>query len=205
MLVPVLALLTAYLAWRLGWLSAGGATAAVAVALTTWAAGGWPAIWALLIYFILANLAGLLARSHAQPKRNGWQVLANGGGAAAGLLGGSPEFFLGALGASLADTAATEVGSRSQWAWKPCLGRVASGTNGAISPLGTLALVVAGGTFALLAAILGFGLLGVWAGSIAGALADTILSWGEERYPWWGNDITNFLATLVGGAFSLAV
>jgi uncharacterized membrane protein len=81
---------------------------------------------------------------------------------------------------------------------------VASGSNGAISPLGTLALVVAGGMFALMATWLGSNGWAIWLGTVSGACADSLLSWGEERYRW-GNDWTNFMATLVGGAISLAV
>lgn len=202
--ILTLALAAAYLAWRLGWLNASGAGSALALALAVWAGGGWPAVIALVAYFLLANLAGLSARQH-HPQRNGWQVWANGGAATAGLLGGSFEFYLGALGASLADTAASEVGSRAPWAWKFPQGRVASGSNGAISTLGTLTLVLAGGIFALLATWLGFNGWAIWLGAVSGACADSLLSWGEERYLWWGNDWTNFMATLVGGAVSLAV
>lgn len=36
-------------------------------------------------------------------------------------------------------------------------------------------------------------------GGITGALADTLLGLGEDQLPWWSNDLTNLLATTLGG------
>ncbi|WP_297563152.1 DUF92 domain-containing protein [Meiothermus sp.] len=201
---PLLALPIAFgvglLAERMGWLRPGAAWAAALVGgLPMWA-GGIPAALAVLFFVALGSLASRWnQRSQDRSGRTAFQVLANGFPAALGLALGSPAFFLAALATAAADTLATELGSRSRWAWHPLKGRVKSGTNAAISGPGTLALLGGALLFVPWAAWLEVPIAGVVLGGIAGALADTLLGLCEDRWAWWSNDLTNLLATTLGG------
>lgn len=137
------------IAERLGWLRSNTAWAAALVGgLPLWA-GGIPAALAVIFFVVLGSAASRLnQRSRDRSGRSAFQVLANGLPAALGIALGSPTFFLAALAAA-ADTLATEMGSRSPWAWHPLRGRVPSGTNAAISGPGTIALVLGFGCFCL--------------------------------------------------------
>ncbi|WP_337868491.1 DUF92 domain-containing protein [Meiothermus sp.] len=200
----LLALLVAFgvglLAERLGWLKPRSAWAAALVGgLPLWA-GGIPAALAVIFFVVLGSAASRLnPGSRDRRGRSAFQVLANGLPAALGMALGSPTFFLAALASAAADTLATEVGSRSPWAWHPLLGRVQSGTNAAISWPGTIALLGGAWLFAPWAVWLGAPVLAVVAGGVAGATADTLLGLWEDRFAWWSNDLTNLLATTAGG------
>ncbi len=204
----LLALLVAFgvglLAERLGWLKPHSAWAAAPVGgLPLWA-GGIPAALALIFFVVLGSVASRLnQRSRDRAGRSAFQVLANGLPAALGMALGSPTFFLAALASAAADTLATEVGSRSPWAWHPLQGRVASGTSAAISGRGTLALLGGALLFAPWALWLGVPVPAVVVGGVAGAMADTVLGLWEDRHTWWSNDLTNLLATTTGGLVAL--
>ncbi len=195
----LLALGVGLLAERLGWLRPWAAWAAGWVGgLTLWA-GGLLAALALLFFVVLGSLASQLnpaSRDHRG--RSAGQVLANGLPAALGLALVAPAFFLGALATAAADTLASEVGSRAPWAWHLGKGRVPSGTNAAVSLPGTLALGVGALLFAPWAAWLEVPVEAVVLGGLAGALADTLLGLAEDRLRW-PNDLTNLLATTLGG------
>ncbi|GIW26449.1 DUF92 domain-containing protein [Meiothermus sp.] len=188
------------LAERMGWLKPGAAWAASLVGgLPLWA-GGIPAALTVVFFVALGSLASRLnPQSRDRSGRTAFQVLANGLPAALGIALGWPAFFLGALATAAADTLATEMGSRSRWAWHPLKGRVVAGTNAAVSGLGTLALVLGAGLFSPWALWLGVPVWAVVAGGVAGALADTLLGLAEDRFGGWSNDLTNLLATAVGG------
>lgn len=194
-----------YLAELAGWLRPRAAWAAALVGGIPLAVGGLPA--ALVVIFVAAGTAAsrLNPRSRDRAGRTAFQVLANGLPAAVGLALGSPAFFLGAYAAALADTLATEVGSRSSWAWHPLRGRVESGTNAAVSGIGTLALVLGAFWMAPWAFVLGIPAGPVVLGGVAGAVWDSLLGLLEDRYRWWGNDLTNLLATGLGGFVAWAV
>jgi len=205
---PLLALSIAFgiglLAERMGWLRPGASWAAALVGgLPLWA-GGIPAALAVLFFVALGSLASRL--NHTSRDRSGRmasQVLANGLPAAVGIALGAPVFFLAALATATADTLATELGSRSRWAWHPLKGRVESGTNAAVSGLGTLALLGGALLFAPWAVWLEAPVVAVVVGGAAGALADTVLGLLEDRLAWWSNDLTNLLATTLGGFFAV--
>lgn len=188
------------LAERMGWLRPGASWAAALVGgLPLWA-GGVPAALAVLFFVALGSLTSRLnSRSRDRAGRTALQVLANGLPAALGLALGSPAFFLAALATAAADTLATELGSQSPRAWHPLKGPVESGTNAAISGPGTLALLVGALVFAPWAVWLEAPVWAVVLGGLAGALADTLLGLGEDQVPWWSNDLTNLLATTLGG------
>lgn len=192
------------LAEGLGWLRPKAAWAAALVGgLPLWA-GGVPAALAVIFFVVVGSVASRLNRkSRDRSGRTAWQILANGLPAAVGIALGSPAFFLGALATACADTLASEVGARSRFAWHPRLGKVESGTNAAISLAGTVALIGGALLFVPWAWWLEVAIIPVVLAGIAGAFADTLWGLLEDRFRWWSNDLTNFLATLTGGLVAL--
>jgi len=188
------------IAERLGWLRPKATWAAAIVGgLPLWA-GGIPAALGVIFFVAIGSIASRLnPKSRDRRGRTPLQILANGLPAALGIALGSPSFFLGALATALADTLASEIGAKSPYAWHPRLGKVESGTNAAVSVLGTLALITGTLLFAPWSWWLGVPIFPVIIGGIAGAFADTLLGLVEDRLSWWTNDLTNFLATTVGG------
>jgi uncharacterized protein (TIGR00297 family) len=238
----------ASVARRTGSLSTSGAVAATAVGTAAVAAGWrWGAL--LVVYFVASSL---LSRSGAAEKarrtgsvvekggeRDAIQVLANGGVYAfcvllAALVGAPANArlavaALGALSAATADTWATEVGTLIGGAPRSLLTlrRVPPGTSGAVSPVGTLAMIAGALFIGLLARALSLtNAIGVVAiGGAAGAMADSVVgaTLQERRWcdacalaterrvhdcgavtrragglAWMDNDAVNLLATLVG-------
>lgn len=185
------------LAFRAGWLDAGGATAAGVLALAVMVLGGWA--WAVpsLAFFVSASALSRVGRAQKADaerraekghRRDAVQVLANGGVGGAMLLGyalvPSPIWyaaFLGAFAAAAADTWGTELGTlaRSRPRLLTTGRRVPAGTSGAVSAPGTLA-TLAGAVFVaicaapwamapLLAGVASAGVAGAFADSLAGA------------------------------------
>jgi uncharacterized protein (TIGR00297 family) len=141
------------------WLTPAGTVAAVGVGAAC-ATGAGPQGVVLLLAFFLSST---LLTQRAARRRNAWQVLANGGVAAAGALlvplAGTPSgiaILAGALAAATADTWATEIGARSPTpprhllSWRP----VPAGTSGGITMLGTAGGVLGALVIALLAGLL---------------------------------------------------
>jgi len=200
------AFVVGYLAELAGWLKPRAAWAAALVGGIPLALGGLEAALVVIFFVAMGTAASRLnPRSRDRAGRTALQVLANGLPAAIGLALGSPAFFLGAYAAALADTLASEVGSRSSWAWHPLKGRVESGTNAAVSGIGTLALGLGAFWMAPWAFALGVPAGPVVLGGIAGAMWDTVLGLLEDRYRWWSNDLTNLLASALGGCVAWAV
>lgn len=150
-----------YGGWRARALTGDGALAATAVGATVLARGGWPAAAALVVFFVTSSaLSRFKAREKARRgvlvqakggRRDAWQVLANGGAAAAcvGLAGRrGAGGYLGALATAGADTWATELGllaarrPRSILSLRP----VPPGTSGGVTPEGTLASLAGAAT-----------------------------------------------------------
>jgi uncharacterized protein (TIGR00297 family) len=168
-----------------------GALAASAVGTLTFARGGLPAAGALLAFF---GTASALSRAGERVKRSvalaqgkgsrrdGWQVLANGGIATLSITLGTPaaqRAFVGALAAAAADTWATELGllakrqPRSIITWR----MVPAGMSGGITPEGLAAsaagALVVGLGWALCGG--GFGQLpGTLVAGVAGSLVDSV-------------------------------
>jgi uncharacterized protein (TIGR00297 family) len=189
------------LAARRGSLAISGAICAVLVGTTIYAGGG-PAWFATLaVFFFTSTLLGRVERAkkaadkreyEKSDTRDGAQVLANGGVAAAAALGmmiaPDPHWagaFLGALAAANGDTWATELGVLSSGEPRSLrtLRRVPRGTSGAVSGLGLLATM--GGAAAIgVVAVLAPGAFGLatgrafvaalFAGTL-GSLADSLL------------------------------
>ena len=248
------ALLAAGIAWaaqRARALSRSGAVAATVVGATC-AAAGWD--WAiLLITFFITSTAlgrvgeerraartrGIVAKGGARDAR---QVMANGGvftaAALAYLVSPSPAWLAagaGALASASSDTWATEVGALSSarplhvLSWQ----RVAPGTSGAVTLLGTIASLGGALVIGFVAALLLWPssvVVATVVGGFVGALADTILGaalqvrrWcdrcqsGTEQdihtcgagtrvvggVSWIDNDAVNLLSVLVGAAVAL--
>jgi uncharacterized protein (TIGR00297 family) len=182
--------------WR-GALSPSGAVAALLVGSAVWAGGG--AVWfgALMTFFVTSTLLGRVGRARKAAtkrefskgdRRDAWQVLANGGVAAAAGLGAAlrPDLplwtalFAGALATANGDTWATELGVLSRRDPISLLGfrRVPRGSSGAVSPLGLGATLAGAALIGTVCALGGGGavrVLGVTLAGTVGSLADSLL------------------------------
>lgn len=116
---------------------------------------------------------------------------------------------LAALAEATADTMSSEVGQA--FGGRPVLvtklRRVEPGTDGAVSLVGTLsgvlggAAVAAAGCWAMHLGI--YGAVVAWGCGVLGLVADTLLGATAERRGWIGNDLVNFLSTLVAAVAAL--
>lgn len=113
-----------------------------------------------------------------------------------------PLLLLAALCESAADTVSSEIGQA--FGGTPVLlttgRRMREGTNGAITPLGTLAGMVAAGVVAV-AGMWGMRMgykqtLAALCAGVAGLFFDSLLGATVERKGWLGNDLVNFAATV---------
>jgi uncharacterized protein (TIGR00297 family) len=180
-------------AFRLRALAPGGAAAAWIVGACVFGAGSWSYAAVLFAFFIPSTLLSRIGKSHKRKltdigkagARDAWQVLANGGLAAACAIAAAAfraptlaAAFAGAFAAASADTWGTEIGTltkgqpRSILTLKP----IATGMSGGITPAGTLA--EAAGALAVGLVTWGLGIAPWWivaAGGFAGALADSVL------------------------------
>jgi uncharacterized protein (TIGR00297 family) len=197
----VLAAAVALVAFRARSLTGGGAAAAFAVGAVTFGAGGWRAALVLFAFFIPSVLFSRLrerrkreaAENGKQGPRDAWQVLANGGVAAAcalfSLRWGAPlsAAFAGAFAAAAADTWGTEIGMLSRQVPRSLvtLRRIAPGLSGGVTPLGTLATFGGAGCVAGVAALAG--VAGFWPaaiGGVAGATLDSLLGATLQALRW---------------------
>lgn len=193
----LLSVVVAAIARRRGSLTTSGALAAVAVGAPIYAAGSGCYL-ALLGFFVTSSALGRvgdarkarLRRDYSKgDERDAWQVLANGGVAAACALAQCirPDLdltpaILGALATANGDTWATELGPLSPHSPRSLrtLREVPAGTSGAVSGLGLLATIAGG---ALVGALLGLVAPGPWwrwlgLGALcgaAGSLVDSLL------------------------------
>jgi uncharacterized protein (TIGR00297 family) len=205
-----------------------GAVAGAVICFVLYAGAGPGAFAALVSVFVLAWFTTRLGYQQKQKLgtaerregRTASQVLANLSVAAAcaaiyATFNRNGIFLLAmaaALSEAAADTVSSELGQvRSQEArlittWK----QVPAGTDGGVSPAGTLAGIVAAALVSLVC--FASGLLPTrWLGisvtaATAGMLADSYLGASLERRRWLNNNAVNFLSTLIaaGVAFLLA-
>ncbi len=139
------------MAWRAGTLTAGGAVAASLVGTLVLTGAGWRGGAVLAAFFVSSNVISRVVRAPARSdakgdRRDTWQVIANGGPAAAVALLGldSPSLGLWAATASLAaataDTWATSTGALSTTPPRVFPGgrRVAPGAGGGVTLVGSL-------------------------------------------------------------------
>ncbi len=196
--------LVGFLAEQIGWLRKNAFWAAAIVGgVPTWKFGLTGAVAVVAFVVVGSLLSRLNPKGRDSRGRTALQVLANGLPAVLGCLSGNPSFFLGSLAAAMADTAASEIGVGAKSAWHPLRGRVPSGTNGAISLRGSIALVLGAGIYGGFAWLLSVPPVAIILGGIVGAVVDTILGIPEDKYDWWTNDLTNFLCCSSGGLVAL--
>jgi uncharacterized protein (TIGR00297 family) len=240
-------------AWRARSLTSSGAFAATIVGTLAVAAGWtWGAL--LILYFVSSTLLSRLGRARKEYRmapivaktggRDAVQVLANGAlfATASGLSLVHPDIRwialgAGSLAASASDTWATEVGTlasgepRSILSWR----RVPTGTSGAVSLPGSLAMIAGALFVAVITVALGWTVeLGLWVavGGIVGAVIDSLLGatlqvrrWCEQcareterqthdcgttttrarGIEWIDNDIVNFLSSAAGGLLAASL
>jgi uncharacterized protein (TIGR00297 family) len=118
---------------------------------------------------------------------------------------------LAALAESAGDTLSSEIGQVVGGTPRmiTTMRRVAPGSDGGITPAGTLAgmaaaaLIVMAGFFSL--RIDASELLASWAGGVFGLLFDSLLGATLERAGWLNNDAVNFLSTGSAAGFALAL
>lgn len=185
-----------------GALGRGGAIAASAVGGGVVGGGGWGAGALLVLFFASSSLLSRLSEVR-RPKvaargaeRDAVQVLANGGVAALiaaaipvvprGWAGAGFGGLAGAIAAATADTWATEVGAFSRTPPRLVVNgrRVAPGTSGGVTPLGSLAAVAGAAAIAAGAGAIttgatpgraGIAFAGTATAGIAGSFADSLL------------------------------
>jgi len=174
----------AALAWYAGTLTRSGAIVAAIVGLLVLTGTGWEGGAVLAAFFVSSNLVSRIgppvpASGDAKgDRRDAWQVLANGGIAAAAAIlpRVDPQLRLwlvtAALAAAAADTWATSVGLRSRrpprllWTRR----QVPPGTSGGVTRAG-FAAGVAGATIVAAVGATGTGLALLWpAGTLVGFL-----------------------------------
>lgn len=164
---------------------------------------------------VLANLA--VAALCVSPMAE-W-LLRRWGGPAGGVLGFADLWAgvamktaaLAALAEATADTMSSEVGQA--FGGRPvlvtALRRVDPGTDGAVSLLGTVSgmlgamAVAAAGAWAMHLGV--YGAVVAWGAGLVGFFADTLLGATVERWGWIGNDLVNFLSTLVAAVAAMWV
>jgi uncharacterized protein (TIGR00297 family) len=192
----IVATIIAVVSHRLGWLTTGGALAAVGLG-TVASGAGWQWAVVLITYFVAASL---LSRFRASTKRermggrvakpgarDAVQVLANGGlfGGFAVIYWFSPSELWMALGAaalatSSADTWATEIGALANAEARSIIGfhPVPTGTSGGVTIQGTLA-AAAGALFVALVAYSvrwpALAIVSAGAGGFFGAMMDSVM------------------------------
>ncbi|MBN1826329.1 MAG: DUF92 domain-containing protein [Candidatus Eisenbacteria bacterium] len=194
-----------------------GAIAGSGLAIVPWLFLGWRGFLPFLLFIVLGSAAGLIRRA-GPPERSARHAAANLGPASllallAGLSGSATlrAAFLAAVAAPLADTLESEIGLLSRRPPRLITGGrpVAPGTNGAVTPLGS----IAGAAGALLIAAVGsaVGLVDpsvaaiAAAAGFAGSLGDSVLGATAERAGRLTNGEVNFFAALAAALIVLLV
>jgi uncharacterized protein (TIGR00297 family) len=214
----------AALAYALGMVSRGGALGGFVVGTAIYVSLG-PQGFAILAFFVVGG--SLLTRlGYGRKRRSGTaeagggrrgarNALANCGVAVACALLYTltssdvlAAAFVAALGAAFADTAESEVGQIYGRAPRliTTLGKVLPGTDGAVSLAGTLAGIAAAALTAVLGLALGLiddptSMLLVALAAFLGTVVDSLVG---ALAPRVGNELTNFLCTLVAAALVVA-
>jgi uncharacterized protein (TIGR00297 family) len=212
--------------WLRG-VSRSGAAAGAAACFLLYAGAGPGAFAALVSVFVLAWTTTRCGYARKQAlgtaeKRDGrraLQVLANLSVAAVcavlhAVAGGKAAFLLAmsaALSEAAADTVSSELGqahsrnSRLITTWQ----MVPAGTDGGITLVGTLAGFIAAVVISLVCVLTGL-LPWRWLpvsalAAVAGTIADSLLGSSLQRKGMLGNDLVNFLSTIVAAALAWAL
>ncbi len=205
----------ALFAWKAKILSAKASFLAFVFGSTIWAMNG-PAWIFILITFLVSGYIGTKWRFEAK-KKMGMEESSNGSRGTRNILGnglapvlfgllGNPVAFVGSVSTAMADTLASEIGVFSErtrliTTWK----RVEPGTDGAVSPLGTL-LSALGSAFI---SLLGYFFIGInplyaFLGGFIGCQVDSVLGATLERRGYLSKSGVNLIATLSGGLIAAA-
>jgi uncharacterized protein (TIGR00297 family) len=195
------AAIVAVAAWRARALTLDGAVAAFLAGAIVFGSGGWRAAAVLFAFFLPSTLFSrvgaarkrALATGEQHGPRNGWQVLANGGVAAACALAasrGGASFavaFAGAFAAAAADTWGTEIGMLSSASPRSIvtLRPLQPGMSGGITRLGTIATFAGALFVGLIASLVQIApLVPVALGGVAGALLDSFAGATLQAERW---------------------
>jgi uncharacterized protein (TIGR00297 family) len=214
----------AALAYALGMVSRGGALGGFVVGTAIYVSLGTQG-FAILAFFVVGG--SLLTRlGYGRKRRSGTAEAAGGRRGARNALANCgvavacallytltssdvlAAAFVAALGAAFADTAESEVGQIYGRAPRliTTLGKVLPGTDGAVSLAGTLAGIAAAALTAVLGLALGLiddptSMLLVALAAFLGTVVDSLVG---ALAPRVGNELTNFLCTLVAAALVVA-
>jgi uncharacterized protein (TIGR00297 family) len=220
----VVTALFAVIAHALGMVSRGGALGGFVVGTAIYVSLG-PQGFAILAFFVVGG--SLLTRlGYGRKRRSGTAEAAGGRRGARNALANCgvavacallytltssdvlAAAFVAALGAAFADTAESEVGQIYGRAPRliTTLGKVLPGTDGAVSLAGTLAGIAAAALTAVLGLALGLiddptSMLLVALAAFLGTVVDSLVG---ALAPRVGNELTNFLCTLVAAALVVA-
>ena len=209
-----------------------GMLAAMAVGLTVSLLGHWTWLIILVVFLFVASIATkwrfeekrALSIQESNEGARGWRnVMANGAAASMvailGWFGDGDWYFLAvtcSVSVALSDTLASEIGSLDHRTRSIItLEAVPPGTNGGMSPTGTMAallgaIIIAGST-ALLAPVYGETMsaasifITVTIVGWLGCQVDSILGELLENKGYIGKHSVNFLATLSGAAMAVVV
>jgi len=193
--------IVAFLSYLLKWITAGGSITVFILAVAILIKLGW--IWAFppIMFLTLGSLLSIF--SGKRERRDYKQVIANG---LMALLCALVEFkggYLVAITVSFSDTVATEMGLK--FAKKTYLitnfKEVPKGTSGGISFVGTLSGIITILIMSLFGYINGLEIVSVFLASLVGFFADSFIGATLESRGFFGNNMTNFLSTLIGVIF----
>jgi uncharacterized protein (TIGR00297 family) len=198
----ILAAAVAAVAWRVRSLSVSGAIAAFVVGTVVFGWKGWPGAAVLFAFFIPSATLSRVGRKRKralldlgkQGARDAWQVLANGGVAAACALPYGDRYaplfaaaLAGAFAAAAADTWGTEIGTLVRAAPRSILTLrpIATGMSGGVTAAGTAATFAGAALVGAVAAATHVAAFGpVFAGGVAGALLDSALGASVQAMRW---------------------
>lgn len=193
--------IVAFLSYLLKWITAGGGITVFILAVAILIKLGW--IWAFppIMFLTLGSLLSIF--SGKRERRDYKQVIANG---LMALLCALVEFkggYLVAITVSFSDTVATEMGLK--FAKRTYLitnfKEVPKGTSGGISFVGTLSGIITILIMSLFGYINGLEIVSVFLASLVGFFADSFIGATLEGRGFFGNNMTNFLSTLIGVIF----
>jgi len=176
------------------------------VGIITYYRAGLTAFIALALFYIVAETATNFSRkdTNKHEQRTSANILGNSGAAVIALLFGQVTPFFGAISAALSDTVSSEIGMLSKK--KPVLitnfKKVETGTDGAITLLGTLAglgaaIIIGGYYFFFVQSSLEIAGILIAAG-FTGSIVDSLLGATLERKGLLSNAAVNFLASSSG-------
>ena len=212
-------------------LDLGGLVAALSVGLLVSLLGHWTWLIVLMIFLIISSIVtkwryedkALLSVEESNEGKRGWKnVLANGGGASLiaiinYLLGGHDFAYLAfcaCVGVASSDTLASEIGSLDpRTRIITTLEAVPAGTNGGMSPTGTIAAFYGGLIIAIISTLLGalngdiipplFFFICITVIGWLGCQLDSLLGALFENRGYLGKHSVNFISTISGSVMAI--